>query len=215
METIITQIAEKFITNLVKSLAAGENFSEIERKVAQEIEKCAAEVTGAYLEHLDQSILADKAGRRKAGYTIERRGDERKLLTQFGEVSYRRAYYKKAAGGYEYLVDSVIEIDSRARVSEGLGLSLANAAKDMSYAKASRHIAQEMVSPATVMSRVRQSESKTAEIDGPDVYGAAHRCGRGTYYSAWREKSEVPLISVYEGIERRGKRSYCKNVFHI
>lgn len=29
------------------------------------------------------------------------------------------------------------------------------------------------------------------------------------------KKSEVPLISVYEGIERRGKRSYCKNVFHI
>jgi len=36
VETIITQIAEKFIKNLVKSLAAGENFSEIERKVAQE-----------------------------------------------------------------------------------------------------------------------------------------------------------------------------------
>jgi len=216
VETIITQIAEKFITNLVKSLAAGENFSEIERKVAQEIEKCAAEVTGAYLEHLDQSILADKAGRRKAGYTIERRGDERKLLTQFGEVSYRRAYYKKAAGGYEYLVDSVIEIDSRARVSEGLGLSLANAAKDMSYAKSSRHIAQEMVSRQTVMSRVRQSESKTAEIDGL-------RCVRELHIDADEahitlrggKKSEVPLISVYEGIERRGKRSYCKNVFHI
>ena len=142
--------------------------------------------------------MADKAGRRKAGYTIELRGDERKLLTQFGEVSYRRAYYKKAAGGYEYLVDSVIEIDSRARVSEGLGLSLANAAKDMSYAKASRHIAQEMVSRQTVMSRVRQSESKTAEIDGL-------RCVRELHIDADEahitlrggKKSEVPLISVY------------------
>jgi hypothetical protein len=216
VEQIISQIAEEFIKNLVKSLAEGGNFSEIERKVTQEIAKCAAEVTGAYLEHLDQSIAADKSGRQKAGYIIERRGDERKLLTQFGEVSYRRTYYKKAAGGYEYLVDSVIEIDSRARISKGLGLSLANAAKDMSYAKASSHISQKMVSRQTVMSRVRESELKTAEIDGlrrvPELHidaDEAHVTLRGG------KKSEVPLISVYEGIERRGKRSYCKNVFHI
>ena len=36
------------------------------------------------------------------------RGDERRLRTVVGEVSYQLTYYKKAAGGYEYLTDSVL-----------------------------------------------------------------------------------------------------------
>ena len=92
METIITEIAEKFIKNLVKDLTAGKNILEIEKSVAEIVAGCAAELTGAYMEHLDSAIEADKAGRRQTGYTIERRGDERKLLTQFGELAYSRTY---------------------------------------------------------------------------------------------------------------------------
>jgi len=216
VETIIAQIAEGFIKNLVKSLSAGENFSVIEKNVVREIEKCAAEVTSTYLEHMDSAITADKTGRRAVGCTVERRGDERKLLTTFGEVSYSRTYFKKASGGYEYLVDSAMGIDSRARVSEGLGLSLASAAKDMSYAKTSRHIARGAVSRQTVMGRVRQSSAEMPEPEFvrcvPELHvdaDEAHITLRGG------RKSEVPLISVYEGIEHRGKRGYCKNVFHI
>ena len=215
METIITQIAEEFIKNLIKTLAAGENFSEIEKNVMRDAERCAAQVAGAYLDHLDAAIAAEKAGRRKRGYTVERRGDERRLLTQFGEVAYSRTYYKKAVGGYEYLVDSAMGIESRARVSEGLGLSLASAAREMSYAKAGRHVARESVSRQTVMGRVRQSmvKAEVAELRCvPELHidaDEAHITLRGG------KKSEVPLISVYEGIERRGKRNFCKNVFHI
>lgn len=216
MENIVTQIAEKLIKNLVKTLSAGENFLEIEKNVVELVSNCAAEVLGAYLEHLDSAIEAEKAGRHQAGYVIERRGDERKLLTQFGEVAYSRTYYKKAAGGYEYLVDSAMGIESRARVSEGLSLSLADAAKEMSYAKASRQRANEAVSRQTVMWCVRQSQAELPEPSDircvPELHidaDEAHITLRGG------RKSEVPLISVYEGIERRGKRSYCKNVFHI
>lgn len=216
MEIIVTQIAEKFIKNLVKTLTTGANFTEIEKVVVQEISKCAAEVTSAYIEHLDSAIEADKVSRRQAGYAVERRGDKRKLLTQFGEVGYSRIYYKKAAGGYEYLVDSVMGIESRVRVSEGLSLSLADTAKEMSYAKASRHRANEMVSRQTVMWCVRQSgvkEPKLVEIRRvPELHidaDEAHITLHGG------KKSEVPLISVYEGIERQGNRNHCKNIFHI
>ena len=126
METIIAQIAGNFIKNLVKSLSEGKKILEVEKVVAAEVSQCAAEIVGAYVESVDKAIEADKAGRRQAGYVIERRGDGRKLLTQFGEVEYSRTYYKKATGGYEYLVDTAPGIESRSRVSEGLGLSLAN-----------------------------------------------------------------------------------------
>ena len=163
METIIACIAKEFIKKIAETLVSGEDFTEIETKVCCEVAQCAAQITDAYLEHLDAAIEADKVGRRKAGYCIERRGDERKLLTQFGEVAYNRTYYKKAAGGYEYLTDSAMGIESRRRVSEGLGLALAEAAKDMSYAKASRHIANGSVSRQSVMWHLRGSETQRLE----------------------------------------------------
>lgn len=216
MESIITEIAEKFINNLTKTLSAGENFTEIEAKISHEVTKCAVQITSAYILHLDSAIEADKAGRRQAGYTIERRGDGRKLLTQFGEVAYSRTYYKKASGGYEYLVDSALGIESRVRVSEGLGLSLANAAKEMSYAKASRHIANESVSRQTVMWRLRQSAAAKSPPPFARQVAELHIDADEAHITlCGGRKSEVPLISVYEGIERWGKRNSCKNVFHI
>jgi hypothetical protein len=216
VERIIAQIAERFIKKLTKTLTASNNFSEIEENVTREIEKCAAEVTGAYLEHLDQAIAADKTGRREAGYSVERYGDERKLLTKFGEVAYKRTYYKKASGGYDYLVDNAIGIDGRVRISEGLGLSLVNAAKDMSYAKASRYVTQEAVSRQTVMRRLRQSKAEATEISELRCVPKLHIDADEAHITlCGGKRSEVPLISVYEGIERYGKRGICTNVFHI
>jgi hypothetical protein len=191
-------------------------FYEIEKDIVQEISKCSAKIASAYLQHLDQSIASDKHNRRQTGYAVERRGDERKLITLFGDVDYSRTYYKKDTGGYEYLVDSAMGIDSRVRVSDWLGLSLANAAKDMSYTKASVHVGKEAVSKQTVMKHVRQS---TAAINGtaPLSHVSELHVDADEAHIVLRngEKSEVPLISVYEGIAHCGKRNFCKEVFHI
>lgn len=216
MEKIITEIAENFIQNICKKLSEGKTLSQIEPEMLKEAKECAARLTEAYISQIDAHILADKARRREAGYGVERRGDERRLQTQLGEVSYRRTYYKKAAGGYEYLADTFLGVESRERVSEGLSLSLSNAAKDMSYDKASKHLTGGEISRQTVMSRVRQSEAcvlrpterlsiSELHIDADEAHITL--CGG--------RKSEVPLISVYEGIEQQGKRNKCKNVFHI
>ena len=165
MNSIVTQIAEDFIKNVVKSLTEGKNFAKIEKEAYELVSKCAAELTSAYLEYLDAAIETDKAARREAGYCIERRGDERKLLTKFGEVAYSRTYYKCAAGGYEYLVDTAMGIESRMRVSEGVCMSLSEAAKDMSYAKAARYAANGAVSRQTVMGNVRRSNTVLDEIN--------------------------------------------------
>ena len=216
METSITQIAEKFINKMIKTLSSGEGFSEIEKKTVSEIAKCACEITKVYLVHVDKTIESEKAGRRKAGYAIERRGDERTLLTQFGEVKYSRTYYKKAAGGYEYLTDSAMGIERRSRISEGLSMSLAGAAKEMSYAKASYHTANEAVSRQTVMGCVRRSNAKKIEPCEVRHVPELHIDADEAHITLFGgKKSEVPLISVYEGIETHAKRNYCKNVFHI
>jgi len=192
------------------------SFGQVEAAMLKEAKDFAAEATCAYINNLDEAILADKTGRRELGYTVERRGDERRLQTQLGEIAYQRTYYKKASGGYEYLCDTVMGINGYERVSDNLSLALVNAAKDMSYAKSSKHITNGEISRQTVMHKVRQSAAivpkPTEKRHVPELHIDADEahvtlCGG--------KNSEIPLISVYEGIESHGKRNSCKNVFHI
>jgi hypothetical protein len=217
MRDIVAEIASDFTKKIGEIITEpGISFAEIETASLAQAKICAAKLMSAYAEALDGEIAADKKGRRENGYTVHRRGDERRLQTLVGEVSYRRTYYKKAEGGYEYLTDTALGVEGRDRVSGGLSLSLATAAKDMSYEKSSRYVSEGEISRQTVMSRVRRS---TAAADSllekrrvPELHIDADEahvtlCGG--------KKSEVPLISVYEGIVCHGKRHNCRNIFHI
>ena len=115
------------------------------------------------------------------------------------------------------MADQVLGLEGYSRVSNGLGLSLVNAARDMSYQKACNHIVEGQISRQTVMHKIRQSELieyeypaikrqvKNLHIDADEAHITL--CGG--------RKSIVPLISVYEGIELKGKRGECKQVFHM
>ena len=216
MKTIITEIAEKFIKNICERVTKeGKSFAELETEMLREAKECAARLTEAYIAQVDAVILADKSGRRTCGLTVVRHCDERQLQTQLGEISYQRTYYKKASGGYEYPVDRVLGISSRERVSEGLSLSLAKAAKDMSYGKASVHLTDGTISRQTVMSQVRRSEAVVSDTEKRNIPELHIDADEAHVTLCKGIKSEVPLISVYEGIEHCGKRNSCKNVFHI
>ena len=216
MESIITEIAGQFIHRIAEIITEGGTLTEIEGAALREAKACAARLMETYAAEVDASMLADRAARREAGYSVERRGDERRLQTEVGEVRYQRTYFQKASGGYEYLTDTVLGVDKRERVSESLSLSLVGKAKDMSYSKASAHLTGGEISRQTVMRKVRGSYAQ-GSLPGsrrwvPELHveaDEAHvtlRNGR---------KSEVPLISVHEGIVTEGNRHRCKNVFHI
>jgi len=216
MEKIITIIGQEFIKNIVEIIATEGTFANLEQEMLAEVKKCAAKMLEVYAESVEAAITMDKTGRRKAGYVIERRGDERRLHTLVGEVVYQRNYYKKAAGGYEYLTDTALGIEKRERVSGGLSLALVKAARDMSYGKASAYITGNEISRQTVMGKIRRSSTGKEKLDQqrsvPELHidaDEAHITLQGG------KKSEVPLISIYEGIEKQGKRRQCKNIFHI
>ena len=217
MKNIVTEIAKNFINNLIGLISSGEkSFSEFEITALKESKRCAAKLMMIYAEALDTAIAADKAGRREMGCSTHRRGDERKLQTLVGEVSYHRTYYKKASGGYEYLADTVLGIEQRDRVSGGLSLALAEAAKDMSYGKSSHYVSDGEISRQTVMSRVRRGGAVTCEITEKRHVPELHIDADEAHVTlCGGRKSEVPLISVYEGIDCVGKRHFCKNVFHV
>ena len=216
MENIVTEIAKDFINKVIEAITGTKDFMAIETAMLAEAKVCAARLMGVYAETLDGIIAADKAGRRGMGYAVHRRKDERKIQTMVGEIAYQRTYYKKASGGYEYLTDTVMGVGERERVSAGMSLALAEAAKEMSYEKSSRYVSGGEISRQSVMERVRRSEAERYETVEKRCVPELHIDADEAHITmSGGKKSEVPLISVYEGIERDGKRSKCRRIFHI
>ena len=217
MALIITEIAERFIKKLMEIFTDGEkSFGEIEEMALSECKSTAAEVVAAYIKCVDESIRNSKKSRKEAGYTVERRGDERRIQTLVGEVSFERTYYQKTTGGYEYLADTALGIQERERVSEGVSHALCEAAKGMSYQRASEQVESGAVSRQTVMNSLRKYEAEKEPAKEQQKIVELHIDADEDHVTMrGGKKSEVPLISVYEGIDNQGTRNMCKNIYHI
>ena len=216
MEKIVSEIARIFINNILEVLSTCDNFENFETAALSEAKLCAAKMIGAYVEIVDTAIASDKVARRRAGYAVERRSDKRNMQTLVGEVTLTRTLYKKAAGGYEYLADTALGIESRSRVSSGVSFSLVSAAREMSYGKSAKYVTSGAVSRQTVMSRVRHGCAMEELVDERRRVSELHIDADEDHVTLTEGiKSEVPLISVYEGIVSKGSRRECKEVFHI
>ena len=220
MKNSIQQIAEKFISHMQEYFSSSEEIqmNRLENELFEEAKSCAAEMTAAYIELVDQAMLKDKRSRKQDGYVVVRRNEARRIQTKIGEISFTRTYYRNnESKEYAYLTDQAIGLEAYTHVSDGLGLSLVEAAKDMSYQKACEQVYNGSLSRQTVMHKIRQSSAGTQpnatvkrhvsylHIDADE----AHVTLVGGH------KSIVPLISVYEGIQRQGKRGKCREIFHI
>ena len=139
---------------------------------------------------------------------IERKNEHRSQLTAIGEISYQRTYC--------YPVDEIAGREPYQRISNSMADNPANAAIDMSYAKAGKYTVEGMVSKQAVMSCIRKSEpcKKSTEprrhipvlhIDVDEAHVAMQ----------YGKKVIVPSFTVYAGIDVKGKRHSCINAFGI
>lgn len=190
------------------------SLDEAEVYFTQRISETVRGLLTACYEQKDAELLADKAGRKEAGLVVERRGDVRQVVTQLGVVSYRRTYYASHSGGYCYPIDRAVGVESYQRVSSCVGLELVEADREMSYAKASRVVTDGQVSKQTVMQKIREAQPSVEPVLRQKV-AVLHVDADEDHVKLQSGDSRiVPLVSVYEGIERTGKRGICKNVFH-
>ena len=199
---------EKFFENEKVSLDSAEVY------FTQRIGETVRGLLTACYEQKDAELLADKAARKKAGLVVERRGDVRQVVTQLGVVSYHRTYYVSHSGGYCYPIDQVVGLESYQRVSSGVGLGLVESAREMSYAKASRLVTGGQVSKQTVMQKIREAQPAVEPVLRQKVSVLHVDADEDHVKLQTGDSRIVPLVSVYEGIERNGKRGVCKNVFH-
>ena len=109
VEEIINEVMEKLKSQINEFLHGEQtDVNSAEIYLGRRIAEAVVELMQAYYEKRDRELLEDRAGRRRAGLRVERRGDKREILTRLGKLEYTRTYYKKASGGYEYPVDSIL-----------------------------------------------------------------------------------------------------------
>lgn len=115
------------------------------------------------------------------------------------------------------MADQAIGVEGYTRVSEGVSVSLAKAAGEMSYSRSSRYVTSGEVSRQTVMNKVRACQPiPSPKQQTKRKVTALHIDADEDHVTmVGGKKSIVPLISVYEGIEKHGKRGICRNIFHI
>lgn len=219
MKEIIQEIVVEFYSNVCEFFERDQlaNLVTAEKELTEHVNNVVCRVLEAYYEQVDESILKDKAGRKADGLIVVRRNERRSVLSKFGEIKYGRTYYKdRKKNSYCYPVDEIIGIEKYQRVSTGLGLELCEAARNVSYAKSSGQVSGGRVSSQTVMNKLRQSRAEEVVIEEKRHVTALHVDADEDHVSmSDGKKSIVPLVSVYEGIEHKGKRGECKNVFHV
>jgi hypothetical protein len=171
-----------------------------------------------YLEGLDEAIAEDKTGRKKKGFVIEHKADKREIYTQFGSLEFSRRYYKsKQTGAYSYLLDNVVGIEGYDRITGSVSAALVESASEVSYAKSSKYVCEGDISRQTVMNKIRRT--KELKVEAPEEKREVK------YLNVEADEDHVslqdgtdtivPLISIHEGVERRGKRGKCINIHHI
>ena len=168
----------------------------------------------------DKAMLADKPGRRSEGLVVERRADKRSIMTQMGEIRIERAYYlNKGTGTYGYPIDQLIGIEPHAHVDVGLSKALVVKSREESYDRAVRDCCDGKLSRQTVMNKIRLAEAviekPLQKRIVPELHFDADEDHVALQDKHSRSRTQVPLISVYEGIDKEGKRHRCRNVFHI
>ena len=218
MEKIINEIVDNFKGNLQDFFLNGKrSLAEAEQYFRERLSGVVTGLLSAYYEKLNEQIIEDKAGRREAGLQVERHGDKRTILTTLGEVEYRRTYYRTKEGEHCYPVDAIAGVDSRQRLAAGVNEELVKNACAMSYEKSARTATGNHVSRQTVMNKIREcSVPDTPEAEKKPKPATLHIDADEDHITLrGRKKAIVPLVSVYEGIEKRGKRGECLHVFHI
>lgn len=219
MNSIIEAVVENLKRELEDFFKELPTVSDVEQYAMTRLKETALQLTACYAEETDRILYEDKAGRKVAGLVLERRKDQRSLLTMCGELTYSRSYYQLRDGTYSHPIDELLEVGKYQRISRETTEALAKEAAEGSYEKAGKVVTGGAVSRQTVMKAVRSCEAKKEAVSEVRRVKVLHIDADEDHVSLQNGKTRiVPLISVYEGLEEIGgkkrKRHQCREVFH-
>jgi len=220
VNTILLQKCEGFIEQII-SFFTNKNvraIEEMEITLKEHTNNFILDIISTYLEVIDTAIVEDKVSRKNQGIVIERKNDKRELHTVFGQLHFRRTYfYDKRHQEYTYLLDKVVGLEKHDRLSGTVVANLIEHASQYSYAKSSKNVTNGLISRQTVMRKVRALNDLKIENNTEKHVVKELHIDADEDHVALQDGNNaiVPLISIYEGVERHGKRGKCINIHHI
>ncbi len=172
----------------------------------------------AFLEEMDESLVTGtKALRRKDRITVKERGVSRTWLTELGELTYKRTYFKLPDGTYVYLLDHVIGVESYERISKELVADILHAATVKSYQSAIDSTKQE-ISRQTVHNRLIALDDLVMPVERveetPEVLDIF--ADEDHVHLTPKGQAIVPLVTITEGMdESNPKRHKTIHPIHV
>jgi len=214
----------KKIEERIKSfIAEGNDIADFILGINQDLMKLGRDIVTEVLEDMDEFLRKD--GVRKKAWEIVRK-DETGLLTTFGQIRYKRTYFKPKHGGKrKYLVDELVGIKPHDRMSADVVINTLDEAIESSYRKAGEKASYEdKVSKQAVMNKVH-----TTEVNPPQLKNTEKRDVRVLYIEADedhvahqtkrskdRSRCLMPkLIYVHEGIDLEKSTAKRKVLNHV
>ncbi|MDN5347850.1 MAG: hypothetical protein PWP65_1414 [Clostridia bacterium] len=202
------------------------DFISFEERLREELNELGREIIREVLEACD-AYLRERREERE-GWEIERRHQRKNILTQFGQVTYERTYYRhKESGEYAYLVDRAAGYGPHARVDTVLKAEVIDLGTELSYRKSGQEpsqVAREaVVSGTAVMNAIRSFD---VEAEKGRLLSSATEKRRVAVLYVEADEDHVPgqgggvhlprLVYVHEGKEQVGKkRNKLKGLHYI
>lgn len=213
MEQIIAEILAKYAKKIVEEIGSGEkDFDEMIKAVEAPVRTVAVEIVEAAVRQLDAKIRADKVWRKEEGLLIHEKEKSKGIVTTLGPIEVTRTVYKdKENGKNRYLLDEMLGLEKRQRISnEGKAAMLMEATKE-SYARSVGHAMRHEVSRQSVYTAIRRIRLPQEEIvSGEDKKRAVsvlhvfadedHVHMQKPNRQKGKKNRNVPVVTVTEGI---------------
>ena len=155
------------------------------------------------LEEIDEIFKENPSIRKQ--YSVQKKGQERSLLTKIGEIRYKRRYYRDRRGGYSYLVDRAVGIDRYERIERSLGAALSESSGMESYAKASKRCCGGSLSRTSVMRVTRRAhEESIGYPEKPAELPEIHLQCDEDHVSMQDGKTRIVKVCTIHGTRKKG-----------
>ena len=175
-------------------------------------------ILSAFLKEMEEALVSGaKALRREDGITVKERDIPRIWLTELGELTYKRTYFRLRDGSFIYLLDHVIGVESYERISKELVADILQAATVKSYQQAIDTTKQEitrqtvhnrLVALGDLVMPVERVKETPEKLDIFADEDHVHLTPKG--------KAIVPLVTITEGMDTSNpKRHKTINPIHL
>jgi len=209
--------------DMISLIENAKNFKDLEEKIYEYYCNMACECIKYILENLDEEIMETRDKKR---YRLKNsNGRENTIVTLMGDVTYNRRYYRCINEDgeiyYGYLLDQMLGINGKEKLSENVKEAAVETALRLSFRKSASLINQKSaynVSAQTVWNELQVAGDKAMALENRQVEG--YICGEldgkrevpvlftekdGVHLSIQGEKKkkEIKVAKVYEGWKKK------------